>query len=149
MATYAGKPGDTLNVSADTPIIVAKGDLAPDAQVLIQESGVPILARHRHGAGVVDYLAVDPGIEPYQSWADRNSFWVALVTTTDQEPAWLSGVVNNGAGANAANMIKGLRLPDVFQLCGFLALYIIAVGPLNYLVLKRLGRREWAWLTIR
>ena len=36
----------------------------------------------------------------------------------------------------------------MFQLCGFLAIYIIVIGPLNYLVLKRLGRRELAWLTI-
>ena len=39
-------------------------------------------------------------------------------------------------------------LPDILPLCGFLALYIALIGPLNYLVLNRINRREYAWVTI-
>jgi hypothetical protein len=148
IAAFAGRVGETLDAPAGTPIIVAQGSLAPGARVLVEESGIPLLIRRTFGGGVVDYLAADPGLEPYQSWHGRDSFWFTLFTTDGLEPSWSNGIVNPGRATFAANLIKGLRLPDVFQLCGFLAIYIIIIGPLNYLVLKRLGRRELAWLTI-
>src|SRR5205823_2137287 len=120
----------------DSPIVIAKGDLTPDAHVLIQESGFPLLVRRGYGAGTVDYLAADPGVEPYQSWKNRSKFWFSLLTSVDQRPTWSNGISNSSDGTVAANLIKGLRLPDVFQMCGFLLMYIIVIGPLNYLILK-------------
>ncbi len=146
VAAYAGRPADNLN--ANTPIVVVQGQLIPGTRALVEESGIPLVARVQHGLGTVDYLAADPGLEPYQSWANRASFWFTLFTTTEQQPIWTMGVSDTRSGNLAANLIKGLRLPDVFQLCGFLAIYIIVIGPLNYLILKRLGRRELAWITI-
>ena len=34
------------------------------------------------------------------------------------------------------------------QLAGLLVAYIVLIGPINYLVLRRLDRREWAWVTM-
>jgi hypothetical protein len=148
VASYAGHPNDTLNAPAGSPIVVAQGQLTPDAKLLIAESGIPILARRQLGNGVVDYLATDPGVEPYPSWKARGDFWFTLLTTTGQQPSWSGGISSPGDATLAANLIKGLRLPDVLQLGLFLGLYIIVIGPLNYLILKRLGRRELAWVTI-
>ena len=39
-------------------------------------------------------------------------------------------------------------LPDVLPIIGFLLIYIALMGPLNYVILNRLNRREWAWVTI-
>jgi hypothetical protein len=64
VAKFSGRPIDTLTVPAGSPIIVAQGALTPDAQVLIQESNVPVLARRTHGGGTVDYLTIDPANEP-------------------------------------------------------------------------------------
>src|SRR3712207_2239737 len=36
----------------------------------------------------------------------------------------------------------------MLSMWGFLLLYILAIGPLNYLLLRRLDRREWAYLTV-
>ncbi|MBK8024645.1 MAG: hypothetical protein IPK19_25285 [Chloroflexi bacterium] len=36
----------------------------------------------------------------------------------------------------------------MLPLFGFLALYILLVGPANYFLLSRINRREWAWVTI-
>jgi hypothetical protein len=148
LAAYAGKPTTKLEAPQGTPIIVAQGDLTKGAQILAQESSVPLLARQSVGKGTVDYLAIDPGIEPYSSWKDRVQFWLTLFTSTGQQPSWSNGILISSAAQLAANLIQGLRLPDVAQLAGFLAIYIIIIGPLNYLILNRLGRREWAWLTI-
>jgi hypothetical protein len=148
VSAFAGHTTDKLDAPSGSPIVLAQGELIANAQVLIAESNVPILTRQRVGEGVVDYLAADPGIEPFQSWNNRSDFWLTLITTVDQQPSWNNGLVNSTSAQLAANLIKGVRLPDVFQLCGFLLVYIIVIGPLNYLVLRRLGRRELAWFTI-
>ena len=49
---------------------------------------------------------------------------------------------------NAVAQLPSLALPPVGGLFAILGLYILLVGPINYLVLRRLGHREWAWATI-
>lgn len=149
LATFAGTPADKLAAPDGTTIIVAQGKVLPDTQVMIQESGTPMLVRKTLGEGLVDYLTTDPGLEPYLSWGGRGTFWFTVFSTSGQQrPSWSHGIIDVNQATYAANSIKGARLPDVFQLCGFLAVYIILIGPLNYLILRRIGRRELAWFTI-
>lgn len=147
LARFAGL-NDTLTAAANGSIVVAQSVLLPDGEILAEQSGTPLLARRKLGGGVVDYLAVDPGLEPLLSWANRGQFWFTLLTTSGQRPTWTNGIVDPDKAIVAADQIKGLRLPDVAQLATFLLLYIAVIGPLNYLILRRIGRREWAWLTI-
>lgn len=43
---------------------------------------------------------------------------------------------------------EGFDIPPIGVLAAFLLLYVLAVGPVNGLVLSRLERRELAWVTI-
>ena len=40
------------------------------------------------------------------------------------------------------------NLPSVLGLMGILFGYILLIGPINYFILRRLDRREWAWFSI-
>jgi hypothetical protein len=146
-AAFAGfaEPLTTLDGS---PIVVASGILLPEAEVLVAESGTPILVRRTLGGGIVDYLTIDPSLEPFQSWVNRGQFWFTLLTTATMRPSWAQGIVNADQAIVAADFIKGLRLPDVLQLGLFLLAYVAVIGPLNYIILRQLKRREWAWFTI-
>ncbi|MBX3080686.1 MAG: hypothetical protein KF716_03565 [Anaerolineae bacterium] len=146
IARFSGVADTPLQ--SDTPIVVAQGTLTNDAVVLAQESGTPILSRRQLGEGYVDYLALDPGTEPILSWKDRSRFWISTMTTSDQRPSWSYGVTSPDQASLSADFIKGLRLPDVLQLLGFLLIYIILIGPVNYLILRWLKRPELAWFTI-
>ncbi|GAA5527794.1 hypothetical protein [Herpetosiphon gulosus] len=46
--------------------------------------------------------------------------------------------------------IRGVdqNLPSVLGLMGILFGYILLIGPINYFILRRLDRREWAWFSI-
>src|SRR5207247_9754374 len=44
--------------------------------------------------------------------------------------------------------LPSLQLPPTGGLIVLLAAYILVVGPLNYLILRRLDRREWAWVSV-
>jgi hypothetical protein len=148
VAAYAGQPNDPLRTASDAPIIVAEGTLAANAQVLASQSGLPMVVRHKLGGGLVDYLAFDPSLAPFDTWAKSGQFWFTLLNTVGQKPIWANGISNTWRAASAADAVKSLRLPDAAQLGIFLLGYIVLVGPLNYLLLRRIKRREWAWITV-
>ncbi len=141
-----------LRVDADlgAQTIIATGDLRPDAEVLVSAADdTPLLVRRSFGGGVVDYLAADPNNAPLRGWADLPTLWLALITSHDPNPGWGNGVVDWDSAGHAVEILPGYDpLPDILPLFIFLALYIALVGPLNYLVLNRINRREWAWFTI-
>lgn len=62
--------------------------------------------------------------------------------------AWGLGPQNSYAATEAVSSLPTLTLPSILQLIGFLLVYTVVVGPLNYWVLKRRNQLEKAWLTI-
>jgi hypothetical protein len=146
LAAYTGYGDATLENS--NGVVVATGGTTADARVLVEQDGTPLLARRTHGIGLVDYLAIDPGLEPIRSWKDRPALWQALVSAQVNRPGWARGMVDDQEAIGAINYTRGLRLPDVAQLVAFLAIYILLIGPLNYLILRWIRKPELAWITI-
>ncbi len=136
------------DLSAQT--IIATGDLRSGAEVLVADADdTPLLVRWSVGGGVVDYLAADPNNAPLRGWSNLSRVWYTLITSNDPQPGWAHGFVDWEAAARAVEILPGYDpLPDVLPLLAFLVLYIALVGPLNYLLLNRINRREWAWFTI-
>ncbi|NWF69228.1 MAG: hypothetical protein HXY40_09080 [Chloroflexi bacterium] len=148
-----GDPNPTLEqVAAElrTSTLVASGTLRPEARTLAAaDDGTPLLLRRLYGNGVVDYLTADPGAQPLRSWAGLSGLWFSLISTREPLPSWGHGYTNWEGAESATLVIPGYNLlPDTFALCGFLALYIALIGPLNYFILNRVNRREYAWLSI-
>lgn len=145
--------GDWLRQGADelaTEGIIAAGSVKPNAQVLVQQDDRPLLIRGSLGAGTVDYLTLDPGAAPLRGWSALPDLWLTLASTVDAQPPWNTGLGSHwSAIQTAVNVLPGVNLlPDVLPLCGFLAAYMLLIGPINYLVLNRLNRRELAWVTM-
>ncbi|NWG16461.1 MAG: hypothetical protein HXY41_07480 [Chloroflexi bacterium] len=129
--------------------VIATGEVRDGARVLVGAAAVPLIVRRTLGAGTVDYLAFDPQTQPARGWSGLSDLWLALMTSVNPGPGWLDGIYNWDQAVSAANVMPGVNLlPDILPLCGFLALYIGLIGPVNYLVLNRINRRELAWLTI-
>ena len=146
LGALAGEPETIFR----SETLVATGALREDARVLAATAaGVPLLARRDHGLGTVDYLAVDPLAAPLGDWAGLDNLWFALAATRRPLPGWAQGITNLERAAGASEILPGLDLlPDLLPLCGFLAFYVALIGPLNYLLLRRINRRAWAWGTI-
>lgn len=144
LANWLRLPSDRL--SGQT--VSATGTLQPGARLLVDAVAVPLVARHSVGAGTVDYLTFDPNAQPARGWSGLNDLWYTLATTVAPLPGW-GGIYNWDHATTAANVLPGVNLlPDILPLCSFLAVYIALIGPLNYVVLNRLNRRELAWITI-
>lgn len=146
LATLAGRP----DVPPEGETLIATGVLREDARVLAATAdGLPLVLRRDHGLGTVDYLAADPLAAPLNDWAGLQDLWFALAATRRPVPGWAGGILNPERAALASEILPGLDLlPDLLPLCGFLLFYVALIGPLNYLVLRRINRRAWAWGTI-
>lgn len=129
--------------------VVATGTLQADARVLASADTTPLLVRRSLGAGTVDYLTPAPSALPLRGWGGLGEMWLALASSVNPKPGWSYGVADWDQVSNAVNILPGVNLlPDILPLIGFLALYIALIGPLNYIVLNRINRREYAWVTI-
>jgi len=149
LARWVGAPANDADV-LNEPTTAAAGALRPGARVLVAaDDGQPLLVRWSFGGGTVDYLTVDPGTQPLRGWSRLPDFWFALQATRPPSPGWANDFGNWDQAARAVEIFPGFEpLPSVLPLCGFLVGYILLIGPVNYLVLSRLNRREWAWVTI-
>jgi hypothetical protein len=146
--TSLARWGDSADLVGQT--VVSTGNLIEDAQILASTTeDVPLLARRSLGVGTVDYVTADPGAQPMRGWGGLTDLWFTLATTVPPRPAWTHAFFSWDNAADAVQIFPGYNiLPEVLPLCGFLAAYIALVGPLNYVVLNRINRREYAWVTI-
>jgi hypothetical protein len=143
-----------------TPVDAAVGERRAGATVLGEE-GVPILVEAPFGQGYVMFSAVEFTLEPMASWnGTRTLLRQALVRLIVRQPAGFGGgpmqfrvsrpgISDRGSAMSQALMnIPALDLPSL-RLVGLLLLgYVLLAGPLNYLLLWRLGRRDLAWITL-
>lgn len=149
VAAIAPLSGTTESLPAGETI-VARGTLTDDASVLAQDSeGNVLIARRASGYGLVDYLAFDPAAAPFAAWDGLDGLWLSLVSSRDARPGWSYGFLNLTQGYNAVEILPGVTaLPEAMAMVGFLLVYVLLIGPVNYFVLSRIGRREFAWFTI-
>jgi len=129
------------------PVLIAASSLR-EGEARVAQDGVPLIAERQVGAGHVDYIAWDPATEPLASWAGNVAVWSSFLQAEGVRPPWNSGVKDNTAAIQALSALPGAALPPAWQICGFLLLYVVILGPVNYLALSKLRRREWAWITV-
>jgi hypothetical protein len=115
--------------------------------VLASSAGQVIAAEASHGRGATVLIGFDPGQDGLRGSDGGRALWGRALATTGSDARSFRGPEDTSI-LGALNRLPSVELPRVDQLFGLLAGYIVLVGPLNYLVLRRLDRREWAWLTI-
>ncbi len=133
-----------LPASATTLTALA-GELAR-GRALATSGDRVIAADMTYGTGSVTIL----GFDPATSWIAEGDAWDA--------PLWRR-LLPNRAGGNvsltddqtivgAVSNLPSLALPPIGGLLVLLVGYILLIGPVNYLLLRWLDRREWAWVTV-
>ncbi|MFQ3681436.1 hypothetical protein [Roseiflexus sp.] len=106
----------------------------------------PLIYRRSLGSGVVTFSAFDLAL--LRGWAAEPDLWSRVLRPL---PLFIPGFdarVNQINLMQDALRIPAIQLPSATALTAFLIAYILVVGPMNYLALRRLRRLEWAWVTI-
>lgn len=129
------------------PYLVTTSSLSR-GELLFHQDGLPLLAADRMGRGSVYFLALDPKLAPLLDWDGSERIWAEVANRVPDLPVWGTGVKDSYAAVTAVSSLPSLALPSTGLLALFLFIYVIIIGPANYLVLKRMNRRELAWGTI-
>jgi len=132
----------------EQPVVVVQGALRPDARSIYTQDNTPLVIERSVGLGRVIYLAFDPAQAPFAAWNGQVDFYQRLLTTTAPAPLWNHGFRDWDSARQAVTARSSLGMPSAILIGLFLFAYIIAIGPLNYLLLSKLKRRELAWLTV-
>ncbi|MDY7077626.1 MAG: hypothetical protein SXV54_11960 [Chloroflexota bacterium] len=147
LAEFVGEP-----VQVPGPFLATLPAIYEGRPIISQDSQ-PLLVQTSLGDGWVAYLALDPAARPFDAWAGALPFWRNLLepgsalptnVPSDIPPRVLESEQMNYALSN----LPALDLPSIRWLGLLLGLYILLVGPVNYLALRRWRRLDWAWLTI-
>ena len=147
LAAWVGADAPSL-----APATVATGTARPDARVLVAEDETPLISMRPVGAGRVLLLGPDLAADAYRGWPGAAQLWSRLLPSTMVIDAFVGGQLQDreqaaGSMAQALNTLPALEVPPAELLLLVIVAYIVLIGPVSYLVLSRLDRRELAWVT--
>ncbi|MFQ5342175.1 MAG: hypothetical protein ACE5F6_11585, partial [Anaerolineae bacterium] len=134
------------------PFVIARSTIQ-SGLVLADQHDIPLIAEQEVGQGRVTFVALDLGLAPFGAWAGEKAMWTRLLQPDVNTFAGGSPDISprrwaDGQMVNALTNLPSLDLPSVRWVVLLLAIYVLLVGPANYLVLRRTRRLEWAWVTI-
>ncbi len=120
---------------------------------IITQDGLPLLIQQALGDGWIAYLSLDPSASPFDAWAGALPFWQMLLepgaarpinTPPDIPARALESEQMNYALSN----LPALELPSIRWMGLLFGVYVLLVGPVNYLLLRRWRKLDLAWVTI-
>ncbi|PKM80756.1 MAG: hypothetical protein CVU89_12540 [Firmicutes bacterium HGW-Firmicutes-14] len=149
----AGLPGQTAGPAGDVRVALVSKAYGSS---LYTQAGIPLVVEKVLGSGKVDFLAFDPAMEPMAGWSGTGVLLQDLLFTGNTSLKLLSspgsavfkgmpGSRNPWALTEALNTIPAMKLPSLKGIAAILGVYILVVGVISYLVLKKFDKREWAW----
>lgn len=136
-------------VPAEANVIPAITGTLRDGTVLARSAGGDVIAAQSNwGQGSVTLV----GFNPAERWlAEGNAggaLWRRLVPLGAGPFLNPLALPEDSVLVQALNNLPSIDLPPIGQLFVLLFAYVALIGPINYLVLRRLDKREWAWLTM-
>lgn len=126
---------------------VAVGTVQGD--VLIAAGTTPLLVKKALGNGAALWSALDLEAAPLEAPGNIEAFWKQVFYS--QPPNYAGFPMNPWLVRQIFNSLSQDRLASVLsplKILLLLLLYILLVGPVTWLILRKIDRREWAWLTI-
>lgn len=138
----AGFLGELPGNATDLPAL--SGALT-DGRALATVGDRVVAAERAYGLGQVTLLGFDPAADWLAESDASDGLWRRLLP-----PRTSGGLVfaDDNMLVSAVSQLPSLALPPITGLIVLLGAYILLIGPINYLVLRRIDRREWAWLTM-
>lgn len=169
LETFAGSTSNPIKEADGRParfLTVARMRVpATGVRVLAGSGDTPLVARGAFGFGRVTWIGLDVSQKPFADWKDRELFWARALDLRSRGAVGDDPAVSNpGAGGGvfyrtgSTDLSSALHSlldqpPGVtvvpFGWVAFLVfLYILLIGPIDYLFLKKVvGRMEWTWIT--
>ena len=125
-----------------------------NASPLVSSGSRPLIFLHRAGSGLVYTTTFELGAKPLSGWTGMSALWPrVLVNSANSQYTSLYGRISGKlyGGSYATYMLGDVPIKSsgsAVPVIVFLAVYLCLFGAGSYLLLKRLDKREWMWLTV-
>ena len=130
---------------------VASGELREDARAVVTaEDGTVLASMLDVGAGRVILLGPDVATGDFRGWEGAPRLWNRLIPSADAFADFIGQPIDVDAATSmnqALGNIPALAVPPAELLLAVIVGYILLIGPISYVILRRLDRRELAWVT--
>ncbi len=160
---YAGAqdPLETGASSGETAMTVLK-DVQGRIEVYdgVGDAGQrPMVVRKLVGFGDFVFVAVDLDLAPFVDWPARSRLLRRITLgeqgsgSADSSSAIVSQVSHfgyrdlSGQLRAALGQFKGVTVVRFYWIVGLLVAYVVLIGPLDYLLLRKWNRLHWSWIT--
>jgi hypothetical protein len=137
----------------DAPAIVLENNPRKGAAIRAEAAGVPLVVQAPRDAGRVTFAAFDPSKSPFNDWSGSKTFWKWLLDidrappppkmSEDQAPR----AIGSRLLAGQAGRFPDVAAPEIGGLFLLIILYLVVVGPLDYILLRSLKKLEFTWFT--
>lgn len=128
-----------------TPAI---GGLLRRGTILARSGDDVIAAQSGYGRGLVTLVGFSPATTWLATGSPASSLWHRLLPATSGQALNPLSLPDDSSIVSAMQNLPSVDLPPIEQLFVLIVAYVALIGPVNYLVLRRLDKREWAWITI-
>jgi hypothetical protein len=114
----------------------------------------PLLLEQVVGSGRVTFCAIALNDPVLLAWSEQERFWSDLLRQPQMQNPFLGSpdmpidTFTEGNFAASLTRLPSLELPSLVTLGILLLLYILLVGPLAYLVLRRLDKQALGWVIV-
>ncbi len=117
----------------------------------------PLVIKYRKGMGSVLVFTFDPGAEPFVSWASRTVFFentfkfigMSFQKYYEMGNGYYQRQIYNGNNLQyLATEVPSDKKPPFIWMFATLGIYILIAGPVLYIILKQMDKRDWAWVCI-
>jgi hypothetical protein len=166
--TAPGSGQHNIPTSVRSPVSISAATLKPQAndsksQIILASQTTPLIVQTHQEQGKIIYLAFDPTLEPILDWQGVGSLWNSLLLRCMGDQLLPHYGISTGFGSSTqqvepilANRMSGFlqsllpsTIPPPWRTLGILLLcYLLALGPVRFLLVKRLKGRFWSWRII-
>lgn len=147
------------------PATIITGRPKADADVICSQKGIPLVLARREGCGVIVFTSFDLASPAVAAWPGAEDLWREILrlrnpeltasAIVEAEMRWPASPFGRGFGPEGSlhalgDALAGSRAtgaPGAGFVGLYLASYILCLVPVNYLLLRKKDRREWAWIT--
>lgn len=126
--------------------------LSPKGKVLYSIGGKPAVVEGSIGRGSVVVLGFSPERAPFRNWKNISWFWASImelpgnVFLKDRDQNYVSNQALDGVFGYMVDSRQVRKLP-VEWLFVLLIGYLAVIGPIDYIVLKKLNKQMLTWIT--
>lgn len=153
-----GGPNDAQDpISVPSSVTASVATPQTGSLTLLSAGSTPLLVQATKGQGKVFYLAFDPALAPLTTWTGASDLWASLIYRSLGDRILtmsMQGSGQNFSPLNASGIDGTLQsllpntFPAIWLVLILLAAYLLIIGPIRLLIVRRLKKRAWSWRII-